>query len=186
MAGFSWSSRSGPSPMSMSRSAIGRSRLWRIRTSLSRSATRWRSGSRRAGCGCSTLRARRGFEASETGRHEGVRMGEVRTIGPPVAAAELVLLVDALLPGDELFPAASTVGVQALLASRLQLLRGVSALGELTRAIADAGGPLGVLDEGGRHVAVAKVQRQYAALFDDVLRVTYLAYYESALVQDAI
>jgi hypothetical protein len=43
------------------------------------------------------------------------------------------------LPGDELFPAASTVGVQALLASRLQLLRGVSALGELTRAIADDG-----------------------------------------------
>lgn len=113
-------------------------------------------------------------------------MSEVSTIGPPAAATELALLVDALLPGDELFPAASAVGVQALLASRLELLRGASALGELARAIADAGGPLGVLDEAGRHVAVAKLQRQYAALFDDVERVAYLAYYELAIVQGAI
>ena len=113
-------------------------------------------------------------------------MSKVSTIGPPAAATELALLVDALLPGDELFPAASAVGVQALLASRLELLRGASALDELARAIADAGGPLGVLDEAGRHVAVAKLQRQYAALFDDVLRVAYLAYYESAIVQGAI
>src|SRR5579863_10375913 len=113
-------------------------------------------------------------------------MSEVSTIGPPAAAGELALLDDALLPGDELFPAASAVGVQALLASRLERLRGVSALGELARAIADAGGPLGVLDDAGRHIAVAKLQRQYAALFDDVLRVAYLAYYESPIVQDAI
>ena len=96
-------------------------------------------------------------------------MDEVTTIGPP-AAAELALLVDTLLPGDELFPAASAVGVQALLASRLEQLRGASALAELARAIADAGGPLGVLDEAGRHAAVAKVQRQHAALFDDMLQ----------------
>jgi hypothetical protein len=112
-------------------------------------------------------------------------MGEVSRIRPP-AAGELALLVDALVTGDELFPAASAVGVQALLASRLERLRGASALGELARAIADAGGPLGVLDDAGRHIAVAKLQRQYAALFDDVLRVAYLAYYESPIVQDAI
>jgi hypothetical protein len=112
-------------------------------------------------------------------------MDEVSTIGPP-AAAELTLLVDALLPGDEFFPAASAVGVEALLVSRLERLRGASALSELARAIADAGGPLGVLDEAGRHVAMAKVQRRYAALFDDILRVAYLTYYESPIVQDAI
>jgi hypothetical protein len=104
----------------------------------------------------------------------------------PVAAAELALLVDALLPGDELFPAATAVGVHKLLASRLEQLRGALALGELAGAISDAGGPLGVLDDVGRSAAVAKIQRRYAALFDDVLRVAFLTYYESPIVQDAI
>ena len=98
----------------------------------------------------------------------------------PVAAAELALLVDALLPGDELFPAATAVGVHALLGSRLEQLRGALALAELAGAISDAGGPLGVLDEAGRTAAVAKIQRRYAALFDDVLRVAFLTYYEFA------
>jgi hypothetical protein len=104
----------------------------------------------------------------------------------PVAAAELALLVDALLPGDELFPAATTVGVDQLLASRLEQLRGALALAELAGAISDAGGPLGVLDDAGRTAAVAKIQRRYAALFDDVLRVAFLTYYEQPRVQDAI
>ena len=104
----------------------------------------------------------------------------------PVAAAELALLVDALLPGDELFPAATAVGVHALLGSRLEQLRGALALAELAGAISDAGGPLGVLDEAGRTAAVAKIQRRYAALFDDVLRVAFLTYYEQPKVQDAI
>jgi hypothetical protein len=43
-----------------------------------------------------------------------------------------------------------------------------------------------VLDDAGRTAAVAKMQRRYAALFDDVLRVAFLTYYESPIVQDAI
>jgi hypothetical protein len=104
----------------------------------------------------------------------------------PVASAELALLADALLPGDELFPAATAVGVHELLASRLEQLRGALALGELAGAISDAGGPLGVLDDAGRSAAVAKIQRRHAALFDDVLRVAFLTYYEQPTVQDAI
>jgi hypothetical protein len=113
-------------------------------------------------------------------------MDGTRKGGPPAAAAEVALLVDTLLPGDDLFPAGSAVGVQALLLARLARLRGDSALGELSRAIADAGGPLGALDAAGRNVAVAKLQRRYAALFDDVLKIAYLSYYESPVVQDAI
>jgi hypothetical protein len=104
----------------------------------------------------------------------------------PVATAELALLVDALLPGDELFPAATAVGVHELLAPRLEQLRGGLALAELAGAIYDAGGPLGALDDAARIAAVAKIQRRYAALFDDVLRVAFLTYYESPTVQDAI
>jgi hypothetical protein len=104
----------------------------------------------------------------------------------PVAAAELALLADALLPGDELFPAATAVGVHQLLPSRLEKLRGALALAELAGAISDAGGPLDVLDDAGRAAAVAKIERRYAALFDDVLRVAFLAYYEQPTVQDAI
>jgi hypothetical protein len=104
----------------------------------------------------------------------------------PVATAELALLVDALLPGDELFPAATAVGVHELLAPRLEQLRGGLALAELAGAISDAGGPLGALDDAGRIAAVAKIQRRYAALFDDALRVAFLTYYESPTVQDAI
>jgi hypothetical protein len=104
----------------------------------------------------------------------------------PVAAAELALLVDALLPGDESFPAATSVGVHELLAARLEQLRGALALAELAGAISDAGGPLDVLDDAGRNAAVVKIQRRYAALFDDVLRVAFLTYYEQPRVQDAI
>jgi hypothetical protein len=113
-------------------------------------------------------------------------MDDRNKIRRPVTVAELALLVDALLPGDELFPAATAVGVHSLLASRLEQLRGELALPELAGAIADAGGPLGVLDDAGRTAAVAKIQRRSAALFDDVLRVAYLAYYESPIVQNAI
>ena len=109
-----------------------------------------------------------------------------RTETKPVAVAELALLVDTLLPGDELFPPATAVDVHTLLASRLEELRGALALPELAAAIADAGGPLGALDVAGRRAAAAKIQRRHAALFDDVLRVVFLAYYESPIVQDAI
>ena len=112
--------------------------------------------------------------------------GEASSVGPPAAAAELARLADTLLPGDALFPAASAVGVQALLATRLVRLRGASALADLAGAIADAGGPLGPLDEAGRSAVLAQVQHRHAALFDDVLRVAYLAYYEAPIVQDAI
>ncbi|MBV9286458.1 MAG: hypothetical protein JO288_01305 [Hyphomicrobiales bacterium] len=103
-----------------------------------------------------------------------------------VTTAELALLADALLPGDGSFPAATAVGVHELLASRLEQLRGPLALAELAAAISAAGGPLGALDDASRTAAVAKIQRRYAALFDDVLRVAFLIYYESAIVQDAI
>ena len=72
------------------------------------------------------------------------------------------------------------------LASRLEQLRGALALAELAGAISDAGEPLGVLDDAGRSAAVAKIQRRYAALFEDLLRVAFLTYYEQPKVQDAI
>jgi hypothetical protein len=115
-----------------------------------------------------------------------VEASEPGEAAPPEAASELSLLVDTLLPGDELFPAGSAVGTQALLAQRLIRLRGSGALGELAQAIVGAGGPLGTRDAAGRRAVVAALQQAQPQLFDDMLRVAYLSYYEMPIVQDGI
>ena len=101
-------------------------------------------------------------------------------------AAELAALVDVLVPGDEAFPPASEVGVQAKLADRLMLMRGDGAVQGVVEGLAAAGGPLALLDADGRTAVLTRVERERPDDFLLVRNIVYLSYYESPAVHEAI
>jgi hypothetical protein len=101
-------------------------------------------------------------------------------------AAELAALVDVLVPGDDAFPPASEVGVQAKLTDRLILMRGEGAVQALVEALAVAGGPLAGLDRDGRTALVNRLERERPDEFLLIRNIVYLSYYESPAVHAAI
>jgi hypothetical protein len=101
-------------------------------------------------------------------------------------AAELAALVDVLVQGDDAFPPASAVGVQAKLADRLILMRGEGAVPALLEALAAAGGPLHRLDGDGRLAVLTRMERERPDDFLLVRNIVYLSYYESPAVHAAI
>jgi hypothetical protein len=108
-------------------------------------------------------------------------MGEAKAL-----AAELAALVDVLVPGDDAFPPASAVGVQAKLADRLALMQGDGAVQALADALTAAGGPLHGLDNEARAGVLARVARERPDDFLLVRNIVYLSYYESPAVHEAI
>ncbi|MDH3662428.1 MAG: hypothetical protein OEU92_20760 [Alphaproteobacteria bacterium] len=84
-------------------------------------------------------------------------------------------LVDLMLPGDDLFPAASAVGVHGLLRRRLQEIGGEAALSILTNASG----------QGGIN-ALADLEHEKPELFTKLRSVVFLTYYEMPEVQEAI
>jgi hypothetical protein len=94
--------------------------------------------------------------------------------------------VDVLIPGDERWPTASSVGVQALLAARLVDLRGEDALDQLVDLLLAGGAPF--TDKSGeqRTEIVSQFEQHHPALFGFVRNAVYLAYYESPAVVAAI
>ena len=81
----------------------------------------------------------------------------------------LGLFLDTLLPGDDLFPAATTSGMLALTRTRLAWLAEPFAA-----ALAARGGD------------IAAVESAEPALFDAVRKIAYLTYYEQPAVIAAI
>ena len=98
------------------------------------------------------------------------------------AAGLLAALVDTLMPGDSQWPAASVVGVQCVLVSRLLQERGEAELAK----VVDALGPVASDDEELRVAAVAAWEARDKDLFGWVRDAVYLAYYESPFVVQAI
>jgi hypothetical protein len=102
-------------------------------------------------------------------------------------AQELALLVDILIPGDDLFPSASAAGAQGLLADRLRERIGLDGVDQVLTALGTAaGGSLVALDTEAQVAAVAKVQEQDSALFALMLNTLYYSYYQLPLVVQAI
>jgi hypothetical protein len=101
---------------------------------------------------------------------------------PRALAETLAALVDLLLPGDELFPPASTVGVQAKLADRLIELRDPGVISELVRQLSGLVATSGRLDR----AAVERFERAHPEEFLLIRNLAYLAYYESPAVHEAI
>jgi hypothetical protein len=107
-------------------------------------------------------------------------------LGPAGAAVLIADFVDVLIPGERLWPSASSVGVQGQLALRLMEERGKNALPTLVKAIEAAGGPLEKLDEAGRVVVVQRFEDAEPDLFGWVRDAVYIAYYENPFVAEAI
>ncbi len=101
---------------------------------------------------------------------------------PRALAATLAALVDLLLPGDQLFPSGSSVGVQAKLADRLIELRHPAAVSELLGRLGDWGAAPGNLDR----TALERFERADPEEFLLIRNLAYLAYYESPAVHEAI
>src|SRR5262245_51858300 len=97
---------------------------------------------------------------------------------PKILADELAALVDVLVPGDELFPNASRVGAQGLLATRLRETLGEAGIERLLGALQNAGGPLAPLEPGARKDVATRLERSEPELFLLVRNITYLSYYE--------
>ena len=101
---------------------------------------------------------------------------------PLVAANRMRHLVDVLLPGDDLFPAASLVGTHGTVLGRLRDQIGYAQLNDLLERVAP-------LDDDTDEQAIGTVralETGYPALFAVVRTVTYLSYYASPVVVDAI
>ncbi len=106
---------------------------------------------------------------------------------PPGKAIQLLAdFVDILLPGDEHWPSAATVGVQALLAERLFEDLEDGYFDRLAKALVDAGGPFTGKSDAERVAVVQRLQDDQPALFSQIRDETYIAYYESPFVGAAI
>jgi hypothetical protein len=88
----------------------------------------------------------------------------------------IAAFVDALLPGDEVFPPASAVGAHGVLMMRLRETVGAGAPEALAAAFLARGG----VEAPG--AAAASMEAEEPALFEAALTVLYYAYYETPAV----
>jgi hypothetical protein len=98
-------------------------------------------------------------------------------VTPAATAATLAAFVDLLLPGDDLFPPASTVGIQAMLAERIRQRFGGDGVAEIVTRLTK-----------GEELAeaVARLEGDEPALFAFLYSATCFAYYQSPAVIAAI
>jgi hypothetical protein len=107
-------------------------------------------------------------------------------VPPTEAAAILAAFVDALIPGDDLFPPASTVGVQAMLADRLRDRVGPEGAPTLVRWLQTGVADFATAPTATRLEAVARLEREAPDLFAMARMATYLGYYATPTVTTAI
>lgn len=110
------------------------------------------------------------------------------TAPPAIEAGLLRAFVDVLLPGDDLFPAASEAGTHGLLAERLRQQHGPDAFDRVGAALAAASGgrSLAQLPNEERVVAIQRLEREEPALFNLLRTILYYSYYGSPSVVRAI
>ncbi len=101
-------------------------------------------------------------------------------------ARELSTLADTLLPGDDRFPSASSVGVHGLLVERLVKLCGRDGPAQVIAGLEQAGGPLAETDPGQRHAIVARFEVSDPELFANLRMAAYLSYYQNPIVVEAV
>lgn len=107
-------------------------------------------------------------------------MTEADGPAPAETTKALAAFVDALLPGDDLFPAATAVGAHGILAMRLRDIAGPDAADALVEAFVRRGGLTAPAE------AAALMEKETPALFDAALTALYYAYYQTPPVIAAI
>lgn len=85
-------------------------------------------------------------------------------------------LVDAMIPGDGQFPAASAVGIHGILLHRLREIDGVTAYANLLRQIGDDAG----------EAALQRLTVQAPDYLARLRMIVFLAYYEQPAVIEAV
>jgi hypothetical protein len=100
--------------------------------------------------------------------------------GPEDVLGAIAAFVDALLPGDGLFPPASAVGAHGILMMRLRETVGSGAAEALAAAFTSRGGLTAP------HAAASLMEAEEPALFEAALTALYYAYYETPAVIAAI
>lgn len=104
-----------------------------------------------------------------------------------LSQAELLRdLADTLIPGDESWPAAGLIGVQAQLCARLLVRDGETGVPTLVRALCDCGAPFAGRTVEEREAIVARFEAAEPKLFAFVRDASYFAYYDSPLVVAAV
>src|SRR5262249_10333819 len=101
-------------------------------------------------------------------------------------ASVLADFVDTLIPGNEIWPSASAIGVQGVLAARLLDLNGEGAVEGLITALQMCGGPFSGKVNEQRVAIVERFEREHPSLFAPVREAAYFAYYENPLIVDHI
>lgn len=119
-------------------------------------------------------------------RHNAATQSRSRSLNARQASASLEAFVDALLPGDSLFPAASRVGVHHALAERLRAHHGSDAVTQLIALLADGKQDFARLSPQQRAHVVRRLERDEPDRFAFVRAATYFAYYQHPLVVQAI
>ena len=113
-----------------------------------------------------------------TEAHGGAGRAKEETSAVEIAAL-FANFVDVLIPGDERWPTASVVGVQAVLATRLVDLGGEGEIDRLVTALLAAGAPFTGKVDAERRAIVAGFERAHDGFLGLVRNAVYLAYYES-------
>ena len=105
---------------------------------------------------------------------------------PSNIATTLAAFVDTLLPGDDLFPAASAAGTHGLLADRVRKMLGNEALTDLVTALTHDGKSLPRQAAEERLASVRRLEQDLPDRFAFLRAATYYAYYQSPSVTAAI
>jgi hypothetical protein len=105
----------------------------------------------------------------------------------PIESAELMAAVcDTLLPGDGKYPSASLTGTHGIVASRLRARYDAQVFENMARDLDVEGTQFVGLDEDGRVAALTVLQADKPEFFAFLLAATYLAYYATPPVIEAI
>ncbi|MFM9106517.1 MAG: hypothetical protein ACKOWF_07440 [Chloroflexota bacterium] len=105
---------------------------------------------------------------------------------PGDAARTLAAFVDEMIPGDDLFPPASAVGAQALLADRLRDRLGAEGVASLLGRLDGGGAPFHGLAAADRRQVIAHLEQDDPALFGLARMAVYLGYYANPAVTAAV
>lgn len=104
---------------------------------------------------------------------------------PAAIAATLAAFVDVLLPGDDLFPSASVVGTQTMLAERIRQRLGADAVADVAARLSTSGS-FADADAQARAEIVRGLERDDPALFTLLYSATTFSYYQHPIVTAAI
>jgi len=114
------------------------------------------------------------------------RSAKTESLNVRKASESLAALVDVLLPGDSLFPAASQTGAHQMLAERLRAHQGADAVERLIASLADERRAFADLAPDQRIKVVRRLERAEPNFFAFVRAATYFAYYQHPLVVQAV